>query len=158
MTKRRANVSPEQYGQLQQAVIEQFMPRFAPRAKILYMRDLSKKPIICKVEELERVGFAASSRLRLPDMVLYLPRKKWLYLIAIAEAGDLITSQRQRSLEQTLSTSPAKRVYVNVVIAFDTYLRHVKEIAWNTEVWVAETPEHMIHLNGDRFLGPHHLR
>jgi type II restriction enzyme len=155
MTKRGAGVSPEKYDRLQQAVINEFIPRFAPRAKLLYMRDLAKRPIICEATELERLGFPADSRRKLPDMVLYLPRKKWLYLIAIIEAGTLISPLRQGGLEQTLSASAAKRVYVNVVAAFDAYLRHVKEIAWNTEVWVAETPEHMIHHNGDRFLGPH---
>ena len=27
-------------------------------------------------------------------------------------------------------------------------------INWDTEVWIAELPEHMIHLNGDQFMGP----
>ncbi|MFS2517149.1 MULTISPECIES: BsuBI/PstI family type II restriction endonuclease [Parabacteroides] len=28
------------------------------------------------------------------------------------------------------------------------------DIAWETEVWIAENPGHMIHFNGDRFIGP----
>ena len=35
----------------------------------------------------------------------------------------------------------------------DVYKRQ-EELAWETEVWIAEMPEHMIHLNGDRFMGP----
>ena len=36
----------------------------------------------------------------------------------------------------------------------DTYRKFIKEIAWETEVWLADMPEHMIHMNGDRFMGP----
>ena len=28
-------------------------------------------------------------------------------------------------------------------------------IAWETEVWIADEPDHMIHYNGERFLGPY---
>jgi hypothetical protein len=30
----------------------------------------------------------------------------------------------------------------------------VNDIAWETEIWIAEMPSHMIHFNGDKFLGP----
>ncbi len=31
----------------------------------------------------------------------------------------------------------------------------VAQIAWRTEAWCADEPTHLIHFNGDRFLGPH---
>jgi hypothetical protein len=33
--------------------------------------------------------------------------------------------------------------------------RYLGEIAWETEVWVANSPSHLIHFNGERFLGPY---
>jgi hypothetical protein len=29
----------------------------------------------------------------------------------------------------------------------------VSQISWESEVWIAEDPDHMIHFNGERFLG-----
>jgi adenine-specific DNA-methyltransferase len=31
----------------------------------------------------------------------------------------------------------------------------ITQISWETEVWVAEAPDHLIHFNGERFLGPY---
>jgi len=31
--------------------------------------------------------------------------------------------------------------------------RYLGDIAWETEVWVADAPSHLIHFNGERFLG-----
>ena len=33
--------------------------------------------------------------------------------------------------------------------------RYLCEIAWETEEWVTDTPSHLLHLNGMRFLGPY---
>jgi hypothetical protein len=33
--------------------------------------------------------------------------------------------------------------------------RYLGDIAWETEVWVADAPSHLIHFNGERFLGPY---
>jgi BsuBI/PstI restriction endonuclease domain len=32
---------------------------------------------------------------------------------------------------------------------------NLDEISWETEVWVADSPAHLIHFNGERFLGPY---
>lgn len=36
-----------------------------------------------------------------------------------------------------------------------TMSRHLGDLAWETEVWVADSPSHLIHFNGVRFLGPY---
>ena len=33
--------------------------------------------------------------------------------------------------------------------------QHLGAISWETEVWVAEDPNHLIHFDGIRFLGPY---
>lgn len=48
----------------------------------------------------------------------------------------------------------AGKIFVTAFLDFKTYKRFAEEFAWETEVWIAEIPEHMIHLNGDRFMGP----
>ena len=48
----------------------------------------------------------------------------------------------------------AGKIFVTAFLDFKTYKKFAEELAWETEVWIAEMPEHMIHLNGDRFMGP----
>ena len=43
---------------------------------------------------------------------------------------------------------------ITAFLFFFFYRKFVKEIAWETEVWLAEMPEHMLHMNGDKFMGP----
>lgn len=33
--------------------------------------------------------------------------------------------------------------------------RFPSQIAWESAVWIAENPDHLIHFNGERFLGPY---
>lgn len=53
----------------------------------------------------------------------------------------------------TISCKLAK-IFVTAFLDFDTYKKFSASLAWETEVWIAESPDHMIHLNGDKFLGP----
>ena len=34
-------------------------------------------------------------------------------------------------------------------------VKYLNDISWETEVWVADAPTHLIHFNGERFLGPY---
>ena len=42
--------------------------------------------------------------------------------------------------------------FVTAFLDKSTFKKFIADLAWETEVWIAEQPEHMIHLNGDRFL------
>ena len=46
----------------------------------------------------------------------------------------------------------AGKIFVTAFLDFKTYKKFAEELAWDTEVWIAEMPEHMIHLNGDKFV------
>jgi type II restriction enzyme len=48
----------------------------------------------------------------------------------------------------------AGKIYVTAFPDFAELNKHSSNIAWETEVWVVDFPEHMIHFNGDRFIGP----
>ena len=51
--------------------------------------------------------------------------------------------------------SKAGLVYVTAFPNRSIMGRYLPEIAWETEVWVADAPSHLIHFNGVRFLGPY---
>jgi hypothetical protein len=46
-------------------------------------------------------------------------------------------------------------VYVSAFPDGKTFGRYRRAIAWESEVWIADAPTHMIHFNGNRFLGPY---
>lgn len=147
-------LSPGRHSQLQAAVIEQFAPRFAPGARLLYLGDTANKILLMDTRALKRLGFPVDKHGKLPDVVLYSPRKKWLFLIEAVTSHGPVSHKRWRELEDLLAESPVGRVYVSAFLDFQEYKRHSQEIAWETEVWIAEIPDHLLHYNGDRFLGP----
>ena len=51
--------------------------------------------------------------------------------------------------------SSAGLVYVSCFPDRDVMRKFLADLAWEAEAWCASDPAHMIHLNGDKFLGPH---
>lgn len=141
--------------QLQIAVIEQFGPRYAPGATVLYMGDAANKFVIFEQESLERLGVPITTHDKLPDIILYDEARNWLYLIEAVTSHGSVSHKRKFELEQLLQGSHVKRIYITAFLTFTQYNHHCLNIAWETTVWIAEVPEHMIHYNGDRFLKSH---
>ena len=151
---RELHLSPGRHNQLQVAVVEEFAPRFAPGAKLLYLGDAANKILLYDTKALQRLGVPVDKHGKLPDIVLYSPKRKWLFLIEVVTSHGPVSHKRYRELESLLHKCPAGRVYVSVFPDFKEYLRHVRDIAWETEIWIAEAPDHLIHYNGDKFIGP----
>ena len=57
-------------------------------------------------------------------------------------------------IESMTGNVTAGKIYVTAFLAFATFNKFSEQLAWETEVWIADMPDHMIHLNGDKFLGP----
>ncbi len=57
-----------------------------------------------------------------------------------------------------LKDCPAEQVYVTALLDVKAFRKYAGDIAWETEVWIAETPDHMIHFNGLKFLVPYKPR
>lgn len=134
-----------QHNELQVAVIEQFGPRYAPGATVLYLGDAASKFTIYERETLEHLGVPMTAHDKLPDIILYNEAKNWLYLIEAVTSHGPISHKRKLELEQLLQQCSAKRVYVTAFLTFAEYKCHSNNIAWESGVWLAEIPEHMIH-------------
>ena len=63
-------------------------------------------------------------------------------------------AKRILELAEMTKNATAGKTFVPAFLDFKTYKRFSETLAWETEVWIAEMPEHMIQLNGDKFLGP----
>ena len=148
-------LTPGKHNQLQIAVIEKFGPRYAPSATILYLGDTANKFVIYEKERLEQLGVPMTTHDKLPDIILYDENKNWLYLIEAVTSHGPISHKRHYELESLLKDCTAQLVYISAFLTIAEFRRHVPEIAWETEVWITERSEHMIHYNGDKFLGPH---
>lgn len=148
-------LTPGKHNELQVAVIEKFGPRYAADATVLYLGDAANKFVIYERERLEQLGVPITAHDKLPDIILYHEANNWLYLIEAVTSHGPVSHKRRHELEKLLEGCTAKRVYVSAFLDIAEFRRHVPHIAWETEVWIAEVPEHMIHYNGERFLGPH---
>lgn len=148
-------LSPGKHNQLQASVINDFGPRCAPNAQVLYLGDTAKKDLIFEADALEALSIPISTHDKLPDIVLFDSVRNWLILIEAVTSHGPVTPKRQVELEAILKNCPVKPIFVSAFPDSTTYKRFATRIAWETEVWLADMPDHMIHYNGDRFLGPH---
>jgi adenine-specific DNA-methyltransferase len=147
-------LSPGRHNKLEVAIVEEFGPRFAPGAKLIYLSDTAKKTLILDRDAFAKLGLSFSQHGKFPDVILYASRKKWLFLIEAVTAHGPISPKRQVELEKLFNKCKAKKIYVTAFLDFTTYKKYSNDIAWETEVWIAEMPSHLIHYNGDKFLGP----
>lgn len=142
------------HNRLQSAIIEEFAPRFAPNSECLYVGDTIEKNLVKNSEKLKRLGFEITSHDKMPDIVLYCENKNWIYFIeSVTSVGPMNPKRVLEIIEMTQEVTAGK-VFVTAFLDFKTYKKFSEQLAWETEVWIAEMPEHMIHLNGDKFLGP----
>ena len=147
-------LAPGKHNQLQKAILEEFLPNFANDAECLYLGDGDNKKKVNKEEELKKIGLVINTHDKTPDIVLYDKQKNWLYIIEAVTSGGPMDPKRIVELGDLTKNVKAGKIFVTAFLDFTTYKKFASDLAWDTEVWIAEMPEHMIHLNGDRFLGP----
>lgn len=146
--------SPGAHNVVQAAIINEFRSYFAPNSELLYVGDTANKDLYVEKEKLEALGIPITEHSKLPDVVLYDSRKRWLYLVEAVTSHGPVSMKRIIEINDLLSNCRVGKIYVSAFPDFKTFKKFGTEIAWDTEVWLMETPEHMIHFNGDRFIGP----
>ena len=135
---------------LQTAIIEEFAPRFAPYARLVY-RKLAKGTLALADDKAWRkLGLTVGTQSHLPDVILYAPTRRRLYLV---ERGP-ISPARYRELEEMLGGTTVSRIYVSAFPSFREFSRNGDNIAWETRVWIAEAPDHLIHYDGGKVTPP----
>lgn len=147
-----------EHNQLQKAIIEEFLPRYGFGAEVLYVGDTAKKQLFKNVERLSALKFFALEHDELPDVVAYSKQKNWMYLIEAVHSSGPISSIRLLELQKLTSDCLAEIVYVTAFLNRETFRKFAPDIAWESEVWIANAPDHMIHFNGDKFLGPYNQK
>lgn len=141
---------------IQQQVITEFLPRFGYGATLLYCGDSDNKyGVINEKEKLAELGIKDLSQGKLPDIVAYSAEKDWIYLIEAYHTSNPITAERKYELEQMMGECADKCIYITAFESNDAFRNCKEDLAWETEVWIVTNPDHMIHRNGFRFIGPY---
>lgn len=142
------------HNELQKAIIEEFGARFAPGAECLYVGDTIEKDLVKNEKRLSELGFEITLYDKMPDVVLYREDKDWLYFIESVTSVGPMDDKRIIELQELTKNVKSGKIFVTAFLDFKTFKKFLESLAWDTEVWIADVPDHMIHLNGDRFLGP----
>jgi len=148
--------SPGKHNELQAKIIGEFRARFCPTAKVVYVGDAARKLLYVEENLLRELNIPITKHDKLPDIVLYNPQTNHLFLIEAVTAHGPLSPKRQIELEETLKDCKAKRIYVSAFPDFSEFKRHIDKIAWETEVWIENNPDHMIHFNGPQFFTVYH--
>jgi len=136
-------------------VIEEFCPRFTPAAHVLYVGDAGRQNPIFEESALGELGVELDKHGKLPDLIVYLPDQEWLVLIEAAASHGPVDGKRRDELERLFIKASVGLVFVSCFRSRDEMRKYLSEIAWESEVWCADNPSHLIHFNGERFLGPY---
>lgn len=149
------SLSPGEHSELIRAIIEDFAPRFAPGSTLVYAGDTGDKWGYFDAPLLAGLGVSVDAHGKMPDVVLHYTEKNWLLLVESVTSHGPMDGKRHAELAKLFAGSTAGLVYVTAFPNRATMNRYQSDIAWETEVWVADAPSHLIHFDGKRFLGPY---
>lgn len=148
-------LSPGHHSRLIRAVIEDFCPRFVPGGEVLYVDERGEADGFVNEKRLEQIGARVELGGRMPDVVVYDSERGRLVLVEAVTSHGPVNPTRRQQLCALFENAAADLVYVTAFPSRQVMTRYLSEVSWETEVWVADAPNYMIHFNGKRFLGSH---
>ena len=148
-------LSPGGQNPLIKAIIEKLCPAFAPGGLVLYIGDTENKFVHLETDGLAALGVTLTSAAKVPDVIVHYKAKNWLLLIEAVTSAGPIDGKRRKELKELFARSKAGLVFVTCFEDRRTMQSFISQIAWESEVWISEDPDHMVHFNGERFLGPY---
>jgi adenine-specific DNA-methyltransferase len=152
---KRLSLSPGGQNGLIKLIVEEFCPRFTPGGEVLYVGDADQKWACFDEPALAKLGVRVDAHGKMPDVVVHHRRKGWLVLIEAVTSHGPVNPKRRDELKKLFARSRAGLVFVTAFTSRPAMVRYLNDLSWESEVWVAESPTHMIHFDGERFLGPY---
>jgi hypothetical protein len=149
------SLSPGGQNILVKEVIDQFASRFTSPGKFLYVGDTDENFAYFDEQGLAALGVRLEQHGKMPDVIVHYTEKDWLVLVEAVTSHGPIDPKRREELKRLFGQSTAGLVLVTAFLTRKAMVQYLDQISWETEVWVAESPTHMIHFNGKRFLGPY---
>ena len=147
------HLSLGEHNVLQKQIIENFLPRFGSDCEVLYIGDTSNKILHVEEAELKKLNFFKLSHDELPDIIAFSRSKNWLYLIEAVHSTGPMSEIRVLELRKLLKDCTAELIFVTAFLTRSVFRKWIMDVAWETEVWIADNPDHLVHFNGHKFLG-----
>lgn len=148
-------LSPGGQNVLVKKIIDDFCQFFTPGGQIVYVGDTQTKWAYFDSDALVSLDVEIEEHGKMPDVVVYHTEKNWLVLIEAVTSHGPVNPKRRQELKELFAGSKVGIVYVTAFLERRTMMKYLDDISWETEVWIAESPTHLIHFNGERFLGPY---
>ncbi len=148
-------LSPGGQNVLVEKIIKDFCECFTAGGRLVYVGDTDEKWAYFDKALLKKLGVTIESHGKMPDVVVYLKKKSWLVLIEAVTSHGPVNPKRHGELKNLFKASKAGLVFVTAFLDRHAMQKYLSDISWETEVWVADSPTHLIHFNGERFLGPY---
>ncbi|WP_280232381.1 BsuBI/PstI family type II restriction endonuclease [Nocardia cyriacigeorgica] len=148
-------LSPGGQNPLVKQMTEDFCSLFTPGGELLYVGDAGDKFVVFEKERFAELGVTFDMHGKMPDLVVYMEDKDWLVLMEAANSHGPVDSKRRGELSALFKAATPGLVYVSCFPDRKEMRKYLPSIAWETEVWCSEDPTHLIHFNGERFLGPY---
>jgi len=136
-------------------IIEGFCSRFTPGGEILYIGDADEKFAVYEQDRLASLGVSIEEHGKMPDLVVHDRGREWLVLIEAVTSHGPMNPKRREELGELFASARPGLIYVTAFLDRKTLAKYIDDISWETEVWVAENPTHLIHFDGERYLGPY---
>lgn len=149
------NLSPSGQSVLIKAMVEEMLPRFAPGCQVAYIDDTDHKHGTIDAELMNKLGISLKAREKAPDVIAWDARRGWLFLMEAASTHGPVDVTRKVELHDLFTDQWDKVVLVSCFPDRKTMQKYLALLAWETEAWCADTPDHMMHFNGSRFMGPY---
>ncbi len=147
-------LTPGKHNELIKAVVDKFAPRFVAGGKVIYVGDTGKKWAYFDTATLRELSVEVDSHGKMPDVALYLHSKNWLLLIEAVTSHGPVDSKRHDELTRLFGTAAASLIFVTAFPTRTDMARYLADISWETDVWIANAPDHLIHFDGEHYLSP----
>ncbi len=152
---KKITLSPGGQNVLVEHIATDFCERFAPGGHIVYVGDTDDKFAYFDEPFLKKLGVRIEAHGKMPDVVVYHKQKKWLVLIEAVTSHGPVDGKRCGELKWLFKGAKPGLVFVTAFLDRKAMVKYLSDISWETEVWIADAPDHLIHFNGERFLGPY---
>jgi hypothetical protein len=149
-------MAPGNHSELIKKIVEGFCEQYIHGGIVLYVDDTGSKRKEEAIDYLKtNLGIVLDEHGKIPDVIVHDSDRNWIVLIEAVTSTGTIDAKRHKELSELFKRPEIGLVFVTAFPDRETLSKYISDIDWETEVWIAEFPTHIIHFNGERFLGPY---
>ena len=149
------NLTPGGQNELVRFVVEECCPRFVPTGDPVYIGGAGDKWAYWNAPLAKELNIDVDEHGKMPDVVVFDRGQGWLLLVEAVTSHGPVNAKRIEELKDLFSEVTPDLVFVTAFLDRRTFAKYVAQIAWQTNVWIAESPGHLVHFDGQRLLGPY---